>query len=72
MRKVLVGLALMLLVAACGSSRLSMSEYGDRLSSIVDTYSPRAEAAWVEFLGLAEETGPARSPRQAPGTPPRP
>lgn len=52
----LCGAALSLLLVACGSSNLSMAEYGDRLESIRMTYAPRAEAAWIEFLELPDPT----------------
>lgn len=55
MRGTLIGLSLLVL-AACGGSGLTMSEYGDRLNGIVDTYAPQAEAAWIEFGKLAEPT----------------
>ncbi len=45
-----------LLVAACGSPGLSMSEYVDRINEMNDEYGPQAEAAWVEFLELPEPT----------------
>ncbi|MCP3975152.1 MAG: hypothetical protein GY720_11750 [bacterium] len=50
------GVVLGLLLVSCGSSNLSMSEYGDRLESIRMTHAPRAEAAWVAFLGLPDPT----------------
>lgn len=53
-RSFLVGLALMLLLTACGGSELAMSEYGDRLNEIVGTYGTEAEAAWVEFLAVSD------------------
>ena len=33
-----------------------MSEYGDRLEEIRETYEPRAESAWLEYLALAQPT----------------
>ena len=50
----LVGLTLMLLLTACGDSELAMSEYGDRLNEIVNTYGAEAEAAWVEFTTVSD------------------
>lgn len=55
-RTFLCGAAVSLVLVSCGSSDLSMSEYGDRLESIRMTYAPRAEAAWVEFLELPDPT----------------
>ncbi|NNL98167.1 MAG: hypothetical protein HKO63_08175, partial [Acidimicrobiia bacterium] len=45
-----------ILLAACGGSSLSMAEYGDRLEEIRRTFEPRAEAAWVDYLQLADPT----------------
>ena len=58
MRKpgVLVGFALIVVLAACGGSALSFSEYGDRIDEIRSTYDPQAEAAWVEYLQLPSST----------------
>lgn len=53
-RTFLVGLALIGLLAACGSSEPAMPEYGERLNEIVDTYSADAEAAWVEFIAVSD------------------
>ena len=53
---VLVGFALIVVVAACGGSSLSFSEYGDSLDEIRSTYEPQAEAAWVEYMQLPSPT----------------
>ena len=53
-RSFLVGLALVLLLTACGDSELAMSEYGERLNEIVNTYGEDAEAAWVEFVAVSD------------------
>ena len=53
---ILVGLGLIVVLAACGGSTLSFSEYGDRLDEIRSTYEPQAEAAWVEYMQLPSPT----------------
>jgi len=55
-RNILAVAASSLLLVACSSSSLSMSEYVDRLNEINATYAPQAEAAWIEFLELPEPT----------------
>lgn len=47
---------MLLVLVACGTSSPSMTEYGDRLDELRDTYAPQAEAAWLEFLALPEPT----------------
>ena len=56
MRNILAGFVLIALLAACGDSSLSFSEYGDRLNKIRFTYEPQAEAAWIEYMQLSEPT----------------
>jgi hypothetical protein len=56
LHNIFAGLGLTVILAACGGSGLSLSEYGDRLNEIVGTYEPQAEAAWGEFLQLPEPT----------------
>jgi hypothetical protein len=54
MRTTVVAVVSSLLLVACGSSTLSMSEYADEFNELRAIYEPQAEGAWVEYSRIAD------------------